>query len=234
MYPQQMRAYEVAGTARRILDYVDRTTIRKRPACRAVVVSQRRRRRKHSASARRAALGPELRRRAGSARPLRFNPRQRASGWPPTTRAQDRGHRVQLGRLEHVNGASHRQTDLLGIFGREGLDLATLGLPPTAEPAAGVYAFRMYRNYDGSHGRFGDTSACDERGSGQLADPRRRARGATRAWTLMVANKTGTPLTSGITLRLRGRSDGGEPLIADSAAVPGDRTRPTSRSPAAP
>ena len=60
------------------------------------------------------------------------------------------------GGLEHINGAL-AQADVLGIFGREGLDLATLwGPPDDTEP--GAYAFRMYRNYDGTGSGFGDTS----------------------------------------------------------------------------
>jgi len=49
------------------------------------------------------------------------------------------------------------QADVLGIFGREGLDLATLWGPPvTTDP--GAFAFRMYRNYDGAGAHFGDYS----------------------------------------------------------------------------
>ncbi len=59
------------------------------------------------------------------------------------------------GALDHINGAL-AQADVLGIFGREGLDLATLWSPPkTGEP--GEFAFRMYRNYDGVGAQFGDT-----------------------------------------------------------------------------
>ena len=58
------------------------------------------------------------------------------------------------GALDHINGAL-AQADVLGIFGREGLDLATLWGPPTANQP-GAYAFRMYRNYDGQHHTFGD------------------------------------------------------------------------------
>ena len=54
------------------------------------------------------------------------------------------------GALDHINGAL-AQADVLGIFGREGLDLATLWAPPTASQP-GAFAFRMYRNYDGAGG----------------------------------------------------------------------------------
>jgi hypothetical protein len=47
--------------------------------------------------------------------------------------------------------------DVLGVFGREGLDYATYWrYPPLGSP--GFFAFRLYTNYDGAGGRFGDTS----------------------------------------------------------------------------
>src|SRR5205085_8684244 len=47
--------------------------------------------------------------------------------------------------------------EVLGIFGREGVDLATYWtFPPPASPAGA--AFRLYRDYDGRGGTFGDVS----------------------------------------------------------------------------
>ncbi|MFB9415155.1 glycoside hydrolase family 44 protein [Dactylosporangium matsuzakiense] len=94
------------------------------------------------------------------------------------------------GALDTVNGAL-AQADVLGIFGREGLDLATMwGEPQPTQP--GAYAFRMYRNYDGAGGRFGDVSvSAVSSDQAQLA-----VYGAQRlcdnALTLMVVNKTGS------------------------------------------
>lgn len=99
-----------------------------------------------------------------------------------------------FGALGSLNGAL-AQADVLGIFGREGLDLATLWAPPSATDP-GAYAFRMYLNYDGNGGRFGDVSVSSTSSDqGQLAvyGARRSADGAV---TLMVVNKTGTDLTS--------------------------------------
>ncbi|MDQ2800835.1 MAG: glycoside hydrolase family 44 protein, partial [Armatimonadota bacterium] len=48
------------------------------------------------------------------------------------------------------------ETDVLGIFGRERLDLACLFGPPKATEA-GANAFRLYRNYDGQGGQYGET-----------------------------------------------------------------------------
>lgn len=60
------------------------------------------------------------------------------------------------GADNHPNGGT-AQADVLGIFGREGLDLATRWVAPAAGTPA-FRAFQMYRNYDGAKGCFGDVS----------------------------------------------------------------------------
>ncbi|MCC6369269.1 MAG: cellulase [Bryobacterales bacterium] len=56
----------------------------------------------------------------------------------------------------HINGAT-AQADILGIFGREGLDMAARWTTPDASTP--VYkAIRMYRNYDGQKSAFGEMS----------------------------------------------------------------------------
>jgi hypothetical protein len=56
----------------------------------------------------------------------------------------------------HISGAI-AQADVLGIFGREGVDLATFwGSLDGNLPVRN--AFKIYRNYDGLKGTFGDTS----------------------------------------------------------------------------
>lgn len=58
----------------------------------------------------------------------------------------------------HMNGAT-TQADVLGIFGREGLDFANLYTDgPINSGSAIANAFKMYRNYDGSKSTFGDMS----------------------------------------------------------------------------
>ena len=55
-----------------------------------------------------------------------------------------------------INGAT-AQADVLGILGREGVDLAARwGTPATNTPT--YRAMKMYRNYDGSKSTFGDVS----------------------------------------------------------------------------
>lgn len=102
------------------------------------------------------------------------------------------------GALDHINGAL-AQADILGIFGREGLDLAALWAPPSRNQP-GAYAFRMYLNYDGVGSDFGDTSVhASSANQGKLA-----IYAATRtgdgALTLMIINKTNEVQTSTVTL----------------------------------
>ncbi len=102
------------------------------------------------------------------------------------------------GALNDINGAL-AQADVLGIFGREGLDLATLWGPP-ADADPGAFAFRMYRNYDGANHGFGDVSTL-----ATSADPGALAvyaaqRTADKALTVMVINKSANEVTSTVTL----------------------------------
>jgi hypothetical protein len=99
-----------------------------------------------------------------------------------------------FGAPESINGAI-TQADALGIFGREGVDLATVWGPPTpTQPAA--FAFRMFRNFDGKGGQFGDYSYLSTSADqSQLA-----IYGSNRSYdnvmTVMVINKTAQDLRS--------------------------------------
>jgi len=102
------------------------------------------------------------------------------------------------GGHEHINGAL-AQADVLGIFGREGLDLATLWDPPAStEPAA--FAFRMFLNYDGAGSKFGETRVrAASTDQGQLAVYAAQ-RAADQAVTVIVINKTGSALSTALNL----------------------------------
>ena len=60
------------------------------------------------------------------------------------------------GAESHINGAT-AQADVLGIFGREGLDLATRWTTPDASTPT-YKAIKIYRNYDGAKSSFGDVN----------------------------------------------------------------------------
>lgn len=102
------------------------------------------------------------------------------------------------GGLESMNGAL-AQADVLGIFGREQVDLATLWEPPS-RTQPGAYAFRMYRNYDGVGSTFGDTwfqSSSTDQGKLAIYGAQRTS---DKALTLMIINKTPDDLTSQVSL----------------------------------
>ena len=102
------------------------------------------------------------------------------------------------GAPEHLNGAL-AQADVLGIFGREGLDLATLWAPPQAtQPVA--FAFRLYRNYNGAGGRFGETSVKALSSAQDRLAIYAATETATNALTLIVINKTADDLSAPLTL----------------------------------
>ena len=102
------------------------------------------------------------------------------------------------GGLESINGAL-AQADVLGIFGREGLDLATLWSSPAIDQP-GMFAFRMYRNYDGQGSAFGETSLQAASANQDQLAIYAAERTSDEALTLMVINKTGQVLTSSLTL----------------------------------
>ena len=100
------------------------------------------------------------------------------------------------GAESHISGAI-AEADVLGIFGREGLDLATLwGGLDAGYPIRN--AFKMYRNYDGAKSTFGDTSVA-----ASVANPNNVAafaaqRSSDGALTVMVVCKyltANTPIT---------------------------------------
>ncbi|MFL6247225.1 MAG: glycoside hydrolase family 44 protein, partial [Thermoanaerobaculia bacterium] len=104
------------------------------------------------------------------------------------------------GAEEHINGAT-AQADVLGIFGRERLDIGVRWTTPIAQSHA-YNAFKMYRNYDGNHSRFGDltisTSAPDPDNVSAFAS----LRTSDRKMTVMIVAKTlsgTTPVTVTLT-----------------------------------
>ena len=103
------------------------------------------------------------------------------------------------GADDYMNGAT-AHADVLGIFGREGLDLATRWTCPNSNTP--VYnSIKMFRNYDGSKSVFGDTSV-----SATVPNPDTFAtfaalRASDGTLTVMVINKDSniTPVTLNLT-----------------------------------
>jgi hypothetical protein len=87
----------------------------------------------------------------------------------------------------NINGGT-AQADLLGIFGRQGLDLATRWTTPaTGSPT--YLAMKMYRNYDGNKSTFGDTSVLTTVPNPDILSAFGAVRSSDGAMTLMVVNK---------------------------------------------
>ena len=104
------------------------------------------------------------------------------------------------GAESHINGAT-AQADILGIFGREGLDLATRWTTPATNTP--VYnAMKLYRNYDGAKSAFGDVSVSAAAPAPDSLSAFAAIRTNDSALTVMVVNKTltnFTPLTLTVT-----------------------------------
>jgi hypothetical protein len=87
----------------------------------------------------------------------------------------------------HMNGAT-AQADIFGIFGREGLDLADRWTTPaTGSPA--YLAMKLYRNYDGNHSAFGNTSVSAAVQNPDQVSAFAATRSSDGALTVMVVNK---------------------------------------------
>jgi hypothetical protein len=85
---------------------------------------------------------------------------------------------------------------VLGIFGRESLDIATRWTVP-ANPSPTYLAAQIYRNYDGHLSTFGDTSVAATVPNPDVLSSFAAVRSSDNALTVMVINKQqgSTPVT---------------------------------------
>jgi hypothetical protein len=95
----------------------------------------------------------------------------------------------------NMNGAT-TQADIYGIFGQQGLNLATRWTVP-ASTTPTYKAMQMYRNYDGKNSTFGDTSVAATVPNPDSLSAFAAQRTADAALTVMVINKIAgsTPVT---------------------------------------
>ncbi len=99
-----------------------------------------------------------------------------------------------------ISGAT-AQADILGIFGREGLDLATRWTTPATNTPT-YLAMKLYRNYDGNKSTFGSTSILTVVPNPDELSAFGAVRTSDGAMTLMVINKdlyNASPITADIT-----------------------------------
>ncbi|MGA2649329.1 MAG: glycoside hydrolase family 44 protein [Terracidiphilus sp.] len=120
-----------------------------------------------------------------------------AKDYPGTKTAIDE---YNFGGMEAINGAL-TQADILGIFGREGLDLGTMW--PTTDPSTqipGMMAFQIYRNYDGNKSTFGNTALTSTSANQNALSVYGALRSSDSAVTVVVINKTYGDLTDTVAL----------------------------------
>ena len=100
---------------------------------------------------------------------------------------------------DYMNGAT-AQADVMGIFGREGLDLATRWTCPSSNSPA-YNSIKMFRNYDGNKSLFGDTSVSATVPNPDLLATFAAVRTSDGALTVMVINKDSnvTPVALNLT-----------------------------------
>ena len=91
------------------------------------------------------------------------------------------------GAENHINGAT-AQADILGIFGREGLDMAARWTTPASSTPT-YKAMKMYRNYDGNKSTFGDTSVAATMSNPDTVAAFAAQRSADAVLTVMVISK---------------------------------------------
>lgn len=104
------------------------------------------------------------------------------------------------GGQEHINGAI-AQADILGIFGREGLDIGTLwGPPDPVKQVPGLVAFEVYRNYDGANSMFGDMALASTSADQSKLAVYGALRTKDNTVTIVVLNKTYGDLTATLAL----------------------------------
>lgn len=127
----------------------------------------------------------------------------RVLNWIPTVKAMVNQYYpgLQVGCTEYnwgdepnLNGAT-TQADVLGIYGREGLDLATRWTVATNTSTTPVtyyvtyLASQIYRNYDGKNSTFGDVSVSAQTADPDLLSAFASQRSSDGALTVMVINK---------------------------------------------
>ena len=225
-YLQQMRAYEQQHGAR-ILDYLDLHYYPQ--AVGRGAVARRRRRDAGAAPALDAlAVGSDLRRReldrrAGAADPAHARLGGRATIPAPSSRSPS-----TTGARSTTSTARSPRPTCSASSAARGSTWRRCGIRPTASQP-GAFAFRMYRNYDGAGGGFGDVerrraASADQDAARHLRRPARRRRRADRDGHQQERDQ---PLTSAVTLS-------GFVAVGQRAGLPLQRREPVRRSSAWP
>src|SRR5215813_9970874 len=119
------------------------------------------------------------------------------------------------GAENHINGAT-AQADILGIFGREGLDMAARWATP-ASTTPTYKAMKLYRNYDGNRSAFGETSVSASTPNPDAVSAFASVRASDGALTLMIVNKTTATTVAALSLNRYGHNGTAQPWQLTSA-----------------
>ncbi|WP_395657233.1 glycoside hydrolase family 44 protein [Nocardioides sp.] len=131
---------------------------------------------------------------------IRLLPRMQAwvDGSYPGTKTSLTEYNMSLGVTDDVRLQNVIQADTLGIFGREGLDLATFW--PEERSGIPEAAFGIFRNYDGLHHGFGNRGVRATSADAGRVSVFAARRGGAGPLTVVVVNKSTTALTSRLSL----------------------------------
>ena len=115
----------------------------------------------------------------------------------PGTKLSISEYGFSKGRNWLVDGLT--EADALGIFGREGVDFANLWTIPMPPPPV-LMAFRIFRNYDGQGGQFGNISVQSSSSDQGRLSVYGALRSSDHALTVLVINKTTQSLATVLSL----------------------------------
>ncbi len=147
-----------------------------------------------------------------------------SAGYYPKTKISLSEYNLSLSGVSALTNALI-QADTLGIFARQGVDLATRWAMPYDGNLID-YAFLIYRNYDGHHSQFGSTwihSTSADQSHLAVYGARRASDGA---YTILVINKMASSLSSKLSLTAIASSGSAQTwrwtgsTITQSAATP--------------
>src|SRR3984885_9841957 len=131
--------------------------------------------------------------------PMQLLPRFKGwvSQYYPGTKIALSEYSIDSGSKSVVDAVA--EMDVLGIFGREQLDFANMwSAPAPADPIA--YAFRMYRNYDGSGGQDGDTWGAATSSDQSQLSVYAAQRSSDGVVTILILNKTSAAISTTLAL----------------------------------
>jgi hypothetical protein len=130
------------------------------------------------------------------------------------------------GGQEAISGAL-AQADILGIFGREGLDIGTLwGPPDPVKQVPGLMAFEAFRNYDGANSTFGNMALLSTSADQGKLSVYGALRTKDNMVTVVILNKTYGDLNATLALQNLSPAGPAQVFLYSSANLAGILAQP--------